>query len=333
MKRLSFLLLLLTLTAIISGCTPLGELRKAAEHDRGDFNSSLTQEYLAFAESEYELGHRRTSKYFAEKGLKASRGETVLPEDPKNRTLGNGIREELTNARQRLMNVRNDFIERVANQHIARSQLLYDCWVVQAERKADNDPNLPCRQEFMEELLELEGVDSTPEPAPEPERILPAHFTLLFPSGGTHLTKDGLYAIQQILDITRRSAAYDIELIGHTDRVGSREDNLALSTARATSVAIKLVENGVPEETISIQAEGEDNPSIPTLDGIAQPRNRRVEVWVLEVHEVPGIDAERQETIMQAPINTEGTTAPKEENTLAPLPEPDAMQEQHLITP
>ena len=73
----------------------------------------------------------------------------------------------------------------------------------------------------------------------------------------------------------------DISITGHTDTVGSDEDNVSLGLKRARSVAelfegIKLV----VRERIIVTSHGEKNLLIPTRDNVPEPRNRRIEVTV-----------------------------------------------------
>jgi OOP family OmpA-OmpF porin len=64
---------------------------------------------------------------------------------------------------------------------------------------------------------------------------------------------------------------------GHTDAVGSDEDNLSLSDRRAETVAIILTEEfGVPPENITTQGYGEQYLKVDTPEPEVQ--NRRVAV-------------------------------------------------------
>src|SRR5690606_1725449 len=64
---------------------------------------------------------------------------------------------------------------------------------------------------------------------------------------------------------------------GHTDAVGSDEDNLTLSDRRAETVAIILTEEfGVPAENLTTQGYGEQYLLVDTQE--AERRNRRVTV-------------------------------------------------------
>lgn len=64
---------------------------------------------------------------------------------------------------------------------------------------------------------------------------------------------------------------------GHTDRVGSADDNLSLSDRRAEAVAVALTEQfGVPPENLVTQGYGEEYPKVET-EGPSR-ENRRVAV-------------------------------------------------------
>lgn len=69
-------------------------------------------------------------------------------------------------------------------------------------------------------------------------------------------------------------------VIGHTDRAGSNDYNDDLSMRRADAVANLMVTLGIDRGQMSISAEGETNPRVPTADGVRSPENRRVEITV-----------------------------------------------------
>ncbi len=86
------------------------------------------------------------------------------------------------------------------------------------------------------------------------------------------------------------SKAAIIQVIGHTDRIGSEADNQALSQQRAQTVREFLIQNGVAADGLTALGVGESQPvkqcsdSLPHGELVAclQP-NRRVEVVVMGV--------------------------------------------------
>ena len=108
----------------------------------------------------------------------------------------------------------------------------------------------------------------------------PAVFVLYFNTGGTVLTQASQALMPDILESIQERQWVTISVVGHTDRVGSEQDNKVLAEKRAARVRDFLVENGVDPAMISTESHGEGNPLVPTADGVAEPKNRRVEVMV-----------------------------------------------------
>jgi outer membrane protein OmpA-like peptidoglycan-associated protein len=74
-------------------------------------------------------------------------------------------------------------------------------------------------------------------------------------------------------------ASYRFRIEGHTDTVGTPEQNKALSQARAEKVASFLeTQYGVGSDRLEPVGLGEDGLLVPTADQTAEPRNRRVHV-------------------------------------------------------
>lgn len=105
----------------------------------------------------------------------------------------------------------------------------------------------------------------------------------LFPRKSSELTLRG----KQLLDKNKIKAKQDlaravyIEIIGHTDDVGDKKENQALSEKRAEAVRTNLIKAGVDPYKIATVGAGSSLPiaSNQTEEGRAQ--NRRVEVLVL----------------------------------------------------
>ena len=108
----------------------------------------------------------------------------------------------------------------------------------------------------------------------------PVHFTLYFTSNSTELTDDSKKLLDGILSTTQTRKSTDVSVVGHTDRVGTREHNFRLGLERAELVKQLLVSHGIAPEVIEVASHGEDNPLVKTEDNVSEPRNRRVEVVV-----------------------------------------------------
>ena len=71
-----------------------------------------------------------------------------------------------------------------------------------------------------------------------------------------------------------------MQVTGHTDRVGTVQDNDRLSAERAETIRDVLIQHGLHANFVRAVGRGEREPLIPTPDEQDEPRNRRVEVIV-----------------------------------------------------
>jgi len=124
---------------------------------------------------------------------------------------------------------------------------------------------------------EVESVFG-PALAAQPEPT--AKFLMYFHNDSAKLTKESAKKFPEIVKSYKDRSSTDISVIGHSDAVGDKQYNYDLSYRRAMAIKKLLIKNGVPEDIIQTTSHGEENPLIPTEDGVREPRNRRVEVLV-----------------------------------------------------
>jgi len=109
--------------------------------------------------------------------------------------------------------------------------------------------------------------------------MAPVSFTVFFEFGSA---VDIAPVFQPTLDKLRATLAdypaAEITVIGHTDRVGSLESNDRLSLQRAETVRDLILKSGIQAASIDVAGRGEREPLVPTADGVAEARNRRVEI-------------------------------------------------------
>ncbi|NPA25940.1 MAG: OmpA family protein [Deltaproteobacteria bacterium] len=138
---------------------------------------------------------------------------------------------------------------------------------------ADQQP-APARKLTPDEIEKRYGKILRAAPKP------PASFLLYFKAGATELTENSRQLLPRILAAIRKRAPCEISIIGHCDRTGSREYNIRLSLARAQAVHEWLKTNGAADQSFKVESYGEEDPLILTPDGVAEPRNRRVEILI-----------------------------------------------------
>ena len=107
-----------------------------------------------------------------------------------------------------------------------------------------------------------------------------AIFTLYFKEGTTELIPESEPELQRLLAEVMRRDGVEVEVTGHTDTVGTEEDNDALSLERARQIRDALVHRGIDLETTSTVGRGERELLVKTADNIEEPANRRVVVTV-----------------------------------------------------
>jgi outer membrane protein OmpA-like peptidoglycan-associated protein len=108
----------------------------------------------------------------------------------------------------------------------------------------------------------------------------PQEFTLYFVEGKDEFTEASRRAFDGVLGEIARRPVPDVLVIGHTDKVGSDAFNDALSRQRAEVVRKALVARGIAADSIVVVGRGKREPIVPTADGVAEARNRRVEILV-----------------------------------------------------
>jgi outer membrane protein OmpA-like peptidoglycan-associated protein len=109
---------------------------------------------------------------------------------------------------------------------------------------------------------------------------LPSHYRLNFQLDSDQMTPDSAASLAAVVADIKKRQVYEVELVGHTDTLADEAHNTKLSRERAMAVDRALVRDGVDAKAILIIARGESEPLIPTAHGVAEPRNRRVEISI-----------------------------------------------------
>jgi outer membrane protein OmpA-like peptidoglycan-associated protein len=108
----------------------------------------------------------------------------------------------------------------------------------------------------------------------------PKSYTLYFVEGTTDLTPESRPVLDELKAEIARRPGVDVEVTGHTDTVGSAEDNDALSQRRAEEILNLLTTVGIDRSLMAAVGRGERELRVPTMDNVENPLNRRVEVLV-----------------------------------------------------
>ncbi len=108
----------------------------------------------------------------------------------------------------------------------------------------------------------------------------PATFLVYFLEGKDELTAASNVELKNVFAEIKRRPEPDVMIIGHTDSVGGDAYNDKLSLARAERMRELLVGLGIPSARIQLAGRGKREAMVQTQGGVAEPRNRRVEISV-----------------------------------------------------
>lgn len=125
-----------------------------------------------------------------------------------------------------------------------------------------------------QEVAQLFGAALAAQPA------RPVAYTLHFIEGADEFTDESKRILETVLSDIAGHPVPDVVVVGHTDSVGSDEINDALALRRAETVRTALIRRGLAPASIAATGRGKRELLVPTADGVAEPRNRRVEIIV-----------------------------------------------------
>src|SRR5215467_2317545 len=168
--KLIKLMSVIGVAAFLAGCvsSDIKQMRDVQPSGGTPFTQALTEEYRKFVIHEAdEESDWVDANYFARKGLAASQGDIVLPEELGIWDLPPEKVDELAAARGRLMRAL-DAGARDSNPKVAATaQARFDCWVEQTEEIDQEKDIAACRDEFLKAMEELEAKPMAAAENPE----------------------------------------------------------------------------------------------------------------------------------------------------------------------
>ncbi|HEV3191468.1 MAG TPA: prefoldin subunit [Polyangiaceae bacterium] len=102
---------------------------------------------------------------------------------------------------------------------------------------------------------------------------------VLYKTGSWDLKPAAMAKLDQIAQVLK-DKEQPIVVYGFTDTVGTRDNNMSLSQKRASAVRDYLVSKGVPQDLITAQGKGPDDPVADNNSVEGRAQNRRVEIVV-----------------------------------------------------
>ena len=109
----------------------------------------------------------------------------------------------------------------------------------------------------------------------------PIHFLVRFETGSaTKLTADSAGVFAEMDKILSTFPSPQLMIVGHTDTIGASQANDELSLKRAQTVARYLSDRGISADRMETAGRGKRELLILTAEGVADARNRRVEITI-----------------------------------------------------
>ena len=105
-------------------------------------------------------------------------------------------------------------------------------------------------------------------------------FVVYFETGGDRLTVESAQRLDDILREVATMPAPEVLVVGHADALGTDSLNDELSMQRARIVRAGLIYKGIDSTRVEAVGRGKRELLVPTRDGVAESRNRRVEIQV-----------------------------------------------------
>lgn len=141
-----------------------------------------------------------------------------------------------------------------------------------SERARTNPSPIPTST-YLQPVVESQDIDFDAQPV----RTLRTS-SLHFEFGSDRLTPDSDRALEELVQYLATTSYRTIQIEGHTDSVGSKDYNQALSERRAESIRRRLnVAFRVPFEKMSTRGLGESRPIADNGNYQGRRKNRRVE--------------------------------------------------------
>ena len=126
---------------------------------------------------------------------------------------------------------------------------------------------------------EVASNGSTPVPSSKPIVLK----NVFFDTGSADLRSESFPELNKLKDLLTSNPGMNIQINGHTDNIGSEEDNQTLSTNRAKSVHEYLVKNGITANRMDFKGFGESKAIDSNDNPEGRQRNRRTEFLITRI--------------------------------------------------
>ncbi len=105
-------------------------------------------------------------------------------------------------------------------------------------------------------------------------------YMLYFKPHSVVLTEESNAVLEQALEDIKKNAPCMVDVIGHTDSVGSNEVNIKVSLKRAKTIESLIKKEQFKDVLVQAKGYGEEDLLVPTGDDVDEAKNRNVEIFI-----------------------------------------------------
>ena len=106
--------------------------------------------------------------------------------------------------------------------------------------------------------------------------------TVLFDFDSSEVHEDGKQLLDEVVEIAALCPDVDVQVSGHTDAMGDKDDNIDLSKQRADAVVAYLVSAGLDADRLTAVGLGFSQPVADNSTDEGRAQNRRIEFRAIE---------------------------------------------------
>jgi OmpA-OmpF porin, OOP family len=128
------------------------------------------------------------------------------------------------------------------------------------------------------DLYEDEAPLPPAPPPPPPLPAAPQQFIIYFGFDKCNITPEADGVLSEAASVAKSQGAVKVQIVGHTDTMGSNEYNQRLSECRADAAKSNLIGKGIAGSSISTSGRGEGELMVKTGDSVKEPQNRRATI-------------------------------------------------------
>jgi outer membrane protein OmpA-like peptidoglycan-associated protein len=110
--------------------------------------------------------------------------------------------------------------------------------------------------------------------------LKPLSYIVYFKFDSTELTEPSKAILQEALEKIKERSPCTVDVIGHTDTLGSSQLNQKISLERAQSIESIIKQQKLEVVSLVAKGFGEEDLLVQTKNNKAEPRNRNVEIFI-----------------------------------------------------